>query len=171
MAGTRNPEDAITAIKTILEADLPAKLDALDTEYSATGDEVLADVAKIWLAPQERYQGSDLPALVVVAAETRWDREMGQQEAIYEHDIAMELTLRGNSRTATLAPEELLTVKLQRTVRGIVEVLENKRQLTVSSTANADYIAFEGAAFSELDASGGQIEKRAEVNFLALVSV
>ena len=42
MAGTISPGDAIDAIHSILTSDLPAKLDALDTEYSSTGDEVLA---------------------------------------------------------------------------------------------------------------------------------
>ena len=169
MAGTINPEDACGAIKAIIAADLPAKLDALDTEYGATGDEVLDDVAKVWLAPQERHQ--QVPALTVVAAETEWDQEMGEKEAVYQHRLVAELVMRGNSRTATLAPEELLTVKLQRTVRGIVEVLEAKRRLTVSGTNNADYLALEGASYSELDATGPAIEKRAELSFLVLVSV
>ena len=171
MAGTINPEDALVAIKTILAADLPAMLNTLDTEYSATGDEVLADVAKYWFAPQERYQGQDVPALLLVAVETEWDQERGEQEAVYQHRLALELTLRGNSRTATYAPDELLTVKLQRTVRGIIETLEAKRQLTVSSAKNADYIAFEGAAYSEIDASESHIEKRAEMTFIVLVTV
>ena len=170
MAGNRSSEGVITAIKTILTADLPAKLDLLDTEYGATGDEVLADIAKVWLAPQERHQAQNVPALVLVAVGTEWLQEYGS-EGVYQHSIAMELILRGNSRTTTLAPEELLTVKLQRTVRGIVETLEAKRQLTVSSTNNCDFIAYEGVAYSELfDTDESPLEKRAEVNFLVQIS-
>jgi hypothetical protein len=171
MAGTINPEDAVGAMKSIIEADLPAKLDSLDTEYGATGAEVLDDIAKVWLAPQERHQVSNIPALTIAAAETEWDQERGEQEAIYQHRIVAELLLRGNDRTTDYAPEELLTVKLQRTVRGLIETLEAKRHLTVSGSKNADYIAFEGVAYSELDASQGAVEKRAELSFLVLVSV
>jgi|GEM_PF-5257793 len=170
MAGTINPEDAVGAMKSIIEADLPAKLDSLDTEYGATGAEVLDDIAKVWLAPQERHQVSNIPALTIAAAETEWDQERGEQEAIYQHRIVAELLLRGNDRTASYAPEELLTVKIQRAVRGIIETLEAKRRLTVSSVNHADYLALEGVAYSELDASGAQIEKRAEMSFLVLVS-
>ena len=172
MAGTRNPEDAITAIKAILEADLPAKLNSIDTEMSASGDEVLDDVAKWWLAPQERHQGQNIPAGTVVAVETVWQREFGDQEAVYEHEIGIEVILRGKGRTATHAPDELLTVKSERTVRGIIETLEAKRQLTVSSTANADYTAFLSAAYSELFEADDKssIEKRAELRFAVLVS-
>lgn len=171
MAGTINPEDAIGAMKTIVEADLPAVLDALDTEYGATGSEVLDDVAKVWLAPQRQHQASHIPALTIVAAETEWDQERGEQEAIYQHRIVAELLLRGNDRTSDYAPEELLTVKLQRTVRGLIETLEAKRYLTVSGSKNADYLALEGVAYSELDASQGALDKRAELSFLVLVSV
>lgn len=168
MAGTVNADDACQAIKDIIEADSGAILDAIDTAYSATGAEVLDDIAKVWLAPQERHQ--QLPALTVVAAETEWDQEAGEKEGIYQHRIVLELVLRGNNRTTDYAPEELLTVKIQRTVRGLVETLEAKRRLTVSGTNHADYLAFESVAYSELDASGAQIEKRAEMSFLVLVS-
>ncbi len=171
MAGTINADDACKAIKDIIEADSAAVFDTIDTEFSATGDEVLDDIAKVWLAPQERHQESNVPALTVVASEVEWDQELGEKEAVYQHRIAVELLLRGNARTSDYAPEELLTVKIQRTVRGIVETLEAKRQLTVSATKHADYLAFEGAAFSELDASGNHLEKRAELSFLVLVSV
>jgi hypothetical protein len=171
VAGTRNPEDAITAIKTIIEADLAAILDSIDTEMSATGDEVLDDIAKVWLAPQERHQGQRLPALTVMAIETTWDREHGEQEAIYTHEIGIELVMRGKARTSSLSPAELLTVKTERTVRGIIETLEAKRRLTVSSAANADYLAFTGAAYSELfEVDEPSIEKRAELRFLVQVS-
>jgi hypothetical protein len=172
VAGTRNPEDVIAAMKTIIEASLPANLDLLDTEYSATGVEVLDDLVKVWLAPQERHQQQNLPCLTLMAVETEWDQERGQQEAVYQHRIAGELILRGNARTVSLAPEELLTAKLQRTVRGIVETLEATRQLTVSGAKKCDYIAFESAAYSEtIDADDNRLEKRAEVSFLCLVSV
>jgi len=171
MAGTRNPEGVITAMKAILEADTGAKFDALDTEHSASGSEVLADIGKVWLAPQERFQGQDLPALVIVASGTEWLQDFGS-EGVYNHTIAMEVVLRGNSRTSAYAPEELLTIKLQRMVRGIIEVLENKRQLTVSSVNYCDFLAFIGVAYSELfDTDDNPMEKRAEIDFLAQISV
>lgn len=172
MAGTINPGDTCAAIKTIIEADLAAILDSLDTEHSATGAEVLDDIAKVWLAPQARHQASNLPALGVFAAGTRWRQDLGEQEAVYVHTIVLEVLLRGNDRTSDYAPEELLTVKLERTVRGIIETLEAKRQLTISAADNCDYLAFERASFGEtVEADESRIEKRAEMSFLVRVSV
>jgi len=167
MAGDINPEGAIDAIKTILTSDMAAKITALDTEYSASGNEALDAIDKIWIAPQMRYQ--EVPAVVIVALSSRRREDLGSED-IYQHDIALELILRSSSKTSTLKSAELLTIKLQRTLRAITEVLEAKRKLTVSAVEKCDHLRFRDTELSELVEDDNIFEKRGQMTFEVFVS-
>jgi hypothetical protein len=168
MAGTINPEDCIAAIKTIIEADEGAKWSALTTEYTSTGPLVLADIEKIWTAPQERYP--DKTSLVIVAVTTERAEEYGENN-IYLHTLAFEVLERNNEEQSPFSSGEVLTKRIHRRVRGIHEILEAKRTLDDGSAVNADGLDFGPVAYSELDATGTLLEKRAEMSLTVLVAV
>ena len=173
MAGTINPGDAITAMKTILEADLAAILSSIDTEHSATGNEVLVDLNKIWRAPQKQIAAGDVPALVVVTSRTVPDREKStDSELHFDHLLRVMLILRGNETIAGFTPTELLNLKIERTVRGIHEVFKAKPRLTISSVDKCDRILFGDVVYSAFGGGGeGQtLEKRAELDFIVHTS-
>lgn len=171
MAGTINPEDAIGAMKSLIESDLAAKLDSLDTTYSATGDEVLDDVSKVFLAPQERIAKGDLPAVILYADGTTNELQEYGERGHWHHAVSCLVVLRNNSRTASLAPDELLAVKVQRTVRGIAELFDANRRLVVSSVQHADDLMLEASQYYEVgDLGDSEVEQAAVMQFIVKVS-
>ena len=167
MTGTVNPEDAMVALKTIIEADDAAKFVALDALYADSI--VLDDIAKTWLATQVAHQ--EVPALVIVCPATRRLDEFGNND-IYEHDLVLEVTLRGNDTAVGFTGAEVLTKRLHRTVRGLHEIVEAKKQLTVDTTANADYVLFGDVSFSDVDDSDSNaLQKSAVIDLTVRVSV
>lgn len=165
MAGTVNPGDAIAALDTILAADMGVKLDALDTEYSATGNEVLLDISKVWLAPQERYQ--EVPAIALIATDITRLEDIGHN--IYEINIVTEVIWRSNDATAALSSGELVIQQLQRYVRAVHEVVLAKRTLHDGSQVNADFVYLDRADYGPLRLPS--LEKRAEMDFRIRVSI
>jgi len=167
MAGTISPGDAIDAIHSILTSDLPAKLDALDTEYSSTGDEVLADLVKIWKSPIERFQEN--PGASLVSSGFARLEEVGHN--IYDVFVTLVVNLsHGNVSTGSLSPAELLTQQIQRTIRGAAEVILSKRTLSVSSVNNADFVYLDEVRLGFVPGEN-TLTQRAEMDFRVRVSV
>ena len=166
MAGSINPEGACGAIKAILTSDLPAKLDLLDTEYNDAV--VLEDVAAYWLAPQARY---DLyPAVVIVIRSSDIPEDLRNQ-MIQWHQIEVQVLLAGNDVNATLTtPGEMLAARLQRTVRGIQEVLKAKQQLTITAVDYCDHQILTGIDYSDFFDVEQGMRRDARLMYAVMVS-
>ena len=168
MAGTINPGDAITALDTIIAADHGAIFDAIDTEHSATGAEVLDDIEKIWTAPQvDGYAAGDIPALVLVSFSSALNTDISTYaELHFEHVIQGLLIVRGNDRITGYAPNELLNLKLERMVRGLIEVVQAKPRLTISAVDKCDQCIITSVRYSSVgETDSNQLEKRARMDF------
>lgn len=165
MAGSINPEGAINAIRSILIADLPAKLNTLDAEYN--DGIVLDDPVDYWRAPIERYD--NYPACVIVARGSNRPDEY-RNDTIQFHELEIQVLLAGNEATAALLPYELLTVRLQRTIRAIQEVLEAKTHLTVSANDNADHLLVTQIDYSDFFPVESRMRRDARMIVLVLIS-
>ena len=170
MAGTINPEDAVNGIVSVLGASLPAKLDTLDTAY--TDAVVLEDIAAYLRAPQERYEV--YPCAVIVARGSTRPDEF-RNESIWWISLEMQVYIVGNESLAayqgvTLIPQELVTIRLQRTLRGIQEVLEANTHLPVSGVHYADHVKIETVDFSDFAPVEGGFLRGARVSIQVLVA-
>mgnify|MGYP001596051600 CR=1 FL=1 len=148
MAGTINPEDAVNGVISVLGASLPAQLDALDTAY--TDSVVLADVAAYLRAPQEEYP--DMPCAVVVARSAQRPEEF-RNENIWWVELEIQVYLVGHETLAsyqgvTLTPQELVAIRLSRTMRAVEEVLEANTHLPISGVHYADHVLVASVEYS-----------------------
>ena len=163
MAGTINPEDAINGIISVLGADLPAKLNTLDTEY--TDSIVLDDVAKFYRAPLERYDV--YPCAVVVCRRVARPESLAN-ESIWYLQIEIQVMVVGNATLAayqsvTLLPQELVAIRLSRTCRGIEEVLNSNPHIPISATHYAEHIRVENVEYSDFTQEGGGFLRAAQI--------
>jgi len=170
MAGTINPEDAINGVISVLGASLPAKLDTLDTAY--TDAVVLDDIAAYYRAPQERYEA--YPCAIFVARRSYRPDEF-RNENIWWIEIEGQVYIVGNETLAgyqsvTLLPQELVTVRLQRTMRGIQEVLEANSHLPISGTHYADHTLVDSVEYSDFAPAEGGFLRGARMLIQVLVS-
>jgi hypothetical protein len=176
MAGTLNAEDAIAAWIALLKVDLPTKFDALDTTYSATGNEVLADIpaANYLHASREAYGNGSYLVLEGVGIE---HAAVDGDKHVFQHRLLMEIILRESGKDSGGGdPGELLTKKIGRIVRGILELYDIRAASTANQTLNdgtndnVAYLRFNGAELSELDTTN-VFEKRAALEWSAFVDV
>ena len=165
MAGTPSPEDTITALVTVLTADLPAKLDSLDTEY--TDALALDDISKFWLNYQEADRYDETPALVIVS--TRSEITF-RTYRIYDHVITIHIIMIGNDVVGSYSPQETLTLRLYRTARAIVETLETKPKLTISGSDYCDRIVVESIDYSDTFTDGEEFRRDGLITCLARTS-
>jgi len=140
MAGTINPEDAVNGVISVLGASLPAKLDSLDAIY--TDAVVLEDIAYYFRAPQVQYV--TMPCAVVVARSAQRPEEFGN-ENIWWIELEIQVYLVGNETLAayqgvTLTPQEMVAIRLSRTMRGVEEVLEANAHLPISGVHYAEHV-------------------------------
>ena len=166
MAGTLNAFDAAVSIKTIMGTDLPTKLDALDTAYN---DSItLDDIAQWYLAPLARYDA--LPCGIIIPSGTQKPDEY-RGEVVVFHLIDIHIVHHGNTKTAAYLPQELTSIKLARTCRGIQEVLEANETLTISSTDNADHLLVQGVDFSDTFTDGENFRRDALMSVQIIASI
>lgn len=145
MAGDQNPEIAVEAIITILTASLPAQLDAIDT---AMNDGItLDDIAHFYRAPLWAYD--TLPACVVMAQRTVYP-DLFRPDVIRQHVLELQVYLECHEASSTKLPQEILTARLERTMKGIHTVILANPTLDVSGTSKADHTLIQGVEYSNL---------------------
>lgn len=134
MAGEYDATPVVQAVQSILQDDLPAYLDAIDTAY---GDDItLDDLAEVRVAPVDDIE--DFPGSVVDAPESRERLDL-EKDGIWSHDISIFLVFVGDVGTAAdadpagLYPTEVLNVRCNRTISAVIECLKANTTLTVDS--------------------------------------
>lgn len=142
-----NPEEQITALVSMLEDDLPAYLDAIDAEY---GDAiVLDDLARVYFAPMERYD--KLPAAVVAADLTQYPDEY-RSDTIRQQILQIQVHIETNERLTIggreLIPQEVVAIRLYRTMTAIHQMILANPKLEVSGTQYASYTLISEIAYS-----------------------
>ena len=126
MAGKRDVTWVSDTIIAHLQNKLPAKLDALDTEYD--DGIVLEDIPSELMFTAEKVHPPGYPMLVIVADRTDLNPFDGLSRYSIEHhflDVAVALISRGES-------EEILKRRTQRTVRAIEETFLDDRTMGCS---------------------------------------
>ena len=122
MSGILDPGGVIDALFSVLQANLAAKFNVLDTEY---GDSiVLNDVASTdyWRAFLGNYDS--FPCIVAVT----------EVEAV-----------------DSLLPPEVAVVRVQRSLRAIQEVIVANQTLTVSAVDKAMFCGIDGIAYGAVE--------------------
>lgn len=140
----QNPEWAISGVISILQNQLPAKLDALDTKHN--DDIILRDVVKYYRAPLATFDA--LPAVVVVSTDTEYLDEYRNNE-LRSHNLRLEVYEESHEYLNDLLPQEVLAARLSRTVTGIHRVLVENEQLIVDAVARACHMLIEGIEYSD----------------------
>ena len=129
MAGKRDIAWVADQVVTTLKASLPAKLDALDTEY---GDGmILADIPDANYFISELRKAPGFPICCVIPDLTNMSPFTGDQRYNIEyHNLTIAIAI-----TANLGEEDLRRRTI-RTIRGISEVLDTEYSLgsTVEDT-------------------------------------
>lgn len=173
MAGSKDATEVYQRLKTVIQSDLPAKLDALDAEYD--DDIVLEDIAEIRSAPVRRHE--TFPALVLAATNTN-KPDRTRSNDIWVHRFQGLLIVIGDQGTASggdpagLMPTEVLVFRSSRTMRGLVEVLEAKPSLTISGTDHCDQIWIDDIDYAEIigPSEEDMFRKDALLSFRVMVS-
>ena len=151
MAGTINPQDSANAIITVLNSDMSAKLNALDSEYD--DGIILDDVDNFWRAPQEVY-----PSKVNIVVAPTSSEVVNSPEQRQLHSITVEVIVTGNQSSSTYSGTELITIRLWRTFRAVQECINKS---TLSSKVDQSYVNNLDA--SEIGTDGSRFEQRAEI--------
>lgn len=140
----QNPEWAISGVISILQSQLPTKLDALDAKH-ADGI-TLRDVVKYYRAPLATFDA--LPAVVVLSTDTEYIDEYRNNE-LRSHNLRLEVYEESHEYLNDLLPQEVLAARLSRTVTGIHRVLVENEQLIVDAVARACHVLIEGIEYSD----------------------
>lgn len=121
------------AIKTLLEDDLPAQFDLIDTAY---GDGItLRDLDKIHMARMRAYP--DYPCGVIYPSGQGGDEDQEAGFLLREHTIHTVFYECTNEATTTLLPDELMQKRLERTVVAAMILLDANRTLSITGITNA----------------------------------
>lgn len=165
MAGTPNPEGVVEAAISVLTSDLPAKLLSLDSEYN--DGITLATVAKFWrnYAAQDQYD--EVPACIVTCSE---GEIQFRTYRIYDHEFTIHYVFVGNDVISGFQPQEVLTKRLQRTIRATIEILENKPKLTISGSDYCDRFIVERVNYSDTFTDGQEFRRDGLLTCLARTS-
>ena len=167
MTVSLNPEDVVTATIDVLQNNLPAALDAIDSIYSAGGAFVLDDIANADYHRAPRINYEKTPALILVFDGLVRREDLGN-ENMWSVGIAMELILRTTRKATGHEPAELINVKLTRSMSGIFNVLLANRRLPVSGVNQVAGIHSYEANMSELDGTTKtRFEQRILIEFIA----
>lgn len=166
MAGSRSPEEVINAIVTLLTANLATKLSAIDTEMS---DSItLTDIQAYYRAPLERYD--KYPACVVDCFGSLSPDEF-RRDQVHIHTVNIMVVLIGNQAVDGLLPQEVLTKRLFRTIRGIEEVIADYPRLTVSSVDKCDQIVVTERSYDDTVTDGRAFRRDGMVETLVMCSL
>ena len=158
MAGTINPQDSANAIITVLNSDMSAKLNALDSEYD--DGIILDDVDNFWRAPQEVY-----PSKVNIVVAPTSSEVVNSPEQRQLHSITVEVIVTGNQSSSTYSGTELITIRLWRTCRAVQECINKS---TLSNNVDQCYVNTLDA--SEIGTDGSRFEQRAEIQMTIYTS-
>ena len=161
MAGSIDTTVTAQKIEAVLDAGLATKFNAIDTEH---GDSItLADVAETVLSPVAAHEL--FPAMVIYATGSDRDHDAESYD-IWVHSFVIQFIVVGDTghasgdTPANLKPPEVLVFRLNRSVRGIIEVLEANRSLTVSSVDNADTLYVDGVDYSDVFVNDEDLYRR-----------
>ena len=135
MADLKDVEAVVDAIRSELEAHLPAKLDAIDAEKA--DDITLEDVAGYYVG--EASQIARYPCVEIIAEPTALDAQ--SQKSGQEDDHIVLVTTVANSEALNgETVEETLFRKVARTIRGIQEVLRDNPNLSSGGAAQVNWM-------------------------------
>lgn len=155
MSGTKNPGDAITAIKTIVSADYSAALTAVSALYS--DGVTLQDFDRIYRAPLPRYQA--FPVLVVYPSGSGYDYDNtdfdGGLPGLRYHDVTFQIIVQGNQQTTAYHPREYLELQLERQFLALENTLTAKPRLTISSTDYASRLFIDDVQYVDVATDDG----------------
>ncbi len=138
MGASFDPGLIVDSIINVLQAGMPAKLDALDTLY---GDGVLTgeDINKWYRSRMGMYDAHPCQTVFPFGPAIIVDEEAGFTS--WAHPITIVTLDVASIETATvdgdaLLPVEVMQVRLGRYARATVELLDANRTLTVAGTKN-----------------------------------
>jgi hypothetical protein len=141
-------------IKTV-EDNIVAKFSALDTEY---GDSItLTTIQDYRFGPLIEHP--DYPAMVVVNENTDEPDETKGEDLFIQQIVARIIDIGDEPQkswtspvgvTRNLLPMEYLGLRLKRMARGVIEIIRDNNQLTISSTVYTDMIFFESAQLDDI---------------------
>ena len=129
-------EPVIDKIKSLLDAGMAAKLDAIDTAES--DGIVLEDIRKVWRGAMPA-EIQELPAIVVWPAETSEGSDFTHVSYEYAQEIAIWVILRGDD------PEDT-HIRLWRTLQAVFDVIKADDNLG----GTVDVCAFRGFRYDTL---------------------
>ena len=133
MGASFDPGLASEAIITLLTADLPAKFDALDTAYA---DSItLADITDYYRAAPGQID--TFPAIAIYANGPQTPEGQYSGWEMRMHRLELRIWQEAMQATSAMLPVEVMQKRLERSVRGIEEVLHTGRRLTVTGARSA----------------------------------
>jgi len=147
-----DPVSVLDGLFTLLKANLPAKLNALDTAYN--DGIVLADIDngsyyKVRLPRYDRY-----PAMgVSLQTSDPWgegDTDGGDQGVgffLSRHTYFLHPMIVSNESVNSMIQGEVAQTRLARTVRGIVEVIIANQQFTYATTRETKTVYLNGTTW------------------------
>lgn len=121
------------AIKTLLEDDLPAQFDLIDTAYN--DGVTLRDLEKIHMARMRAYPS--YPCGVIFPSGQGGDQGQEAGFNLRKHPIHIEFYECTNEATSTLLPEELMQKRLERIVVAGMILLDANRDLSITGITKA----------------------------------
>lgn len=148
MSGILDPGGVIDALFSVLQANLAAKFNVLDTEY---GDSiVLNDVASTdyWRAFLGNYDS--FPCIVAVT-EVTIPEDQAAAFWIQTHTVALSFYETSIEAVDSLLPPEVAVVRVQRSLRAIQEVIVANQTLTVSAVDKAMFCGIDGIAYGAVE--------------------
>jgi len=151
-----SPGPIVERIIAILTADLPAKFDVIDTQIAESF--TLDDVAYYYRALLERFDAFPCVVLYPVL-----DTPFNQEAGWYARQYELELQIMMVSREAVdglLAPE-VMEKRLEYSIRGIEEVLNDNRILAVTGFSNVAIIEIAPVEYLDFEFANTAFGRRA----------
>jgi len=144
MAGNQNPHYAREALRTMLTDDLPALLDAIDTEM-ADGI-ILHDLTHIYMGALQAFD--TLPVACILTRGTQYP-DLERSDDIRYHQLQLQVYEQSIEMVGTMLPAEVVSERLERTMTAVHTMIQANQTLLVAGTHNADMTIIEEIQYSD----------------------
>ena len=137
MAGGRNSEGVVTAVKTVLSAGTGGLDDMMGTVDAEYNDDITLETVAEYLEAHPAEM-DEWPTVVIVAPDTDIPGRTGHYGEHWHTVRVWFLTLSRFEDEGSLNPQENLTRRINRSLEAIQRVLEANPRLTIDGTDYAD---------------------------------